>query len=74
LKRSEGWEHGETKDVERKTHPCLVPYDELPPEQKRKDELFGITARLLLGLISEVRVKEKFDSVEPAEEDHRGHA
>jgi hypothetical protein len=39
-KIAEGWVYGETKDVEKKTHPCLVPYDKLPEEQKKKDEIF----------------------------------
>lgn len=37
---ADGWVYGEAKDVEAKTHPCLVPYDELPPEQRIKDSLF----------------------------------
>lgn len=40
LKVAEGWTYGEVKDPEAKTHPCLVPYAELPDEQKRKDHLF----------------------------------
>ena len=28
-------------------HPCLVPYDELPQEQRAKDHLFGAVARAL---------------------------
>ncbi|HKS27787.1 MAG TPA: RyR domain-containing protein [Pyrinomonadaceae bacterium] len=39
-KRAEGWTFGETKDAEAKTHPCLVPYDQLPPMQQAKDHLF----------------------------------
>jgi len=39
-KESEGWTYGEIKDVEAKTHPCMVPYDELPEEQQRKGKLF----------------------------------
>ena len=35
-----GWVYGEVKDSEAKTHPCLVPFDELPPEQQAKDYLF----------------------------------
>lgn len=39
-KRSDGWVYGSTKDATAKTHPCLVPFDQLPPEQQRKDVLF----------------------------------
>lgn len=35
-----GWKHGEVKDWDAKTHPALVPYDDLPNEQKVKDHLF----------------------------------
>ena len=30
----EGWTYGETKDTEKKTTPCLVPYDVLPESEK----------------------------------------
>jgi hypothetical protein len=40
LKMSEGWVYGDTKDPEAKTHPCLVSYADLPPEQRVKDHLF----------------------------------
>lgn len=36
-----GWVHGEVKDADAKTHPCIVPYDQLPMEQKIKDHLFA---------------------------------
>jgi len=42
-KAREGWAYGETKDPEKKLHPCFVPYDELPPAQKAKDYLFKAT-------------------------------
>lgn len=46
-KYREGWTFGEVKDAEAKTHPCLVPYAELPPEQRRKDALFGAVVNAL---------------------------
>jgi hypothetical protein len=35
-----GWVYGEVKDAEKKTHPCIVPYEQLPIEQQKKDALF----------------------------------
>jgi len=49
-KISDGWRYGEVKDAEAKTHPCIVPYAELPEFQRRKDELFRGTVRAVLGL------------------------
>lgn len=40
-----GWVHGEEKDPEKKTHPCLVAYGELPTEQREKEALFVITVQ-----------------------------
>lgn len=39
-KVEEGWVVGEKKDPEAKTHPCIVPFDQLPREQQAKDYLF----------------------------------
>lgn len=39
-KRADGWGWGTVKNVEKKTHPCVVEYDELPDQQKTKDRLF----------------------------------
>ena len=35
-----GWKYGPVKDAEKKEHPCLVPYEQLPVEQQKKDALF----------------------------------
>jgi len=35
-----GWKYGPVKNPETKEHPCFVPYDQLPEEQKKKDTLF----------------------------------
>lgn len=46
-KISLGWTLGEAKDEEAKTHPCLVPYMDLPQQQRIKDAVFMDT---VLGL------------------------
>ena len=48
-KLSDGWTYGDTKDAAAKTHPCIVPYDALPFEQRVKDHVF----RALVTLLSE---------------------
>jgi hypothetical protein len=35
-----GWKFGPVKDAEKKEHPCLVDYEDLPVEQRIKDYLF----------------------------------
>lgn len=34
---AEGWKYGATRNDERKEHPCLVPYEELPENEKEYD-------------------------------------
>ena len=34
---AEGWTYGPARDDVAKTHPCLVPYDELPESEKAYD-------------------------------------
>lgn len=42
-----GWTYGEVKDAEKKQHPCIVAWKQLPIEQRRKDALFaGIVTAL----------------------------
>lgn len=39
-KRADGWTYGPVKDPDAKQHPCFMPYDGLPIEQRMKDSLF----------------------------------
>ncbi len=55
-KTADGWTYGETKDAEKKTHPCCVPYAELPPEQKAKDYLFRATVHQLKNIVSDALI------------------
>lgn len=36
-----GWKYGPVKNAETREHPCFVPYDMLPTEQRVKDFLFS---------------------------------
>jgi len=46
-KQAAGWQYGAVKDADAKTHPCLVPYAQLPPQQQAKDRLFGEVVRAM---------------------------
>ena len=39
-KAADGWVYGPVKDEGKKEHPCMVPYEQLPPEQRAKDYVF----------------------------------
>lgn len=47
-KVEDGWRYGPEKDAEKKTHPCLMPFHELPYHQRLKDHLFLAVATSLL--------------------------
>lgn len=46
-KEKDGWVYGDVKDASKKTHPCIVPYNELPLEQRLKDYLFKAISNAL---------------------------
>ena len=50
LKESDGWVYGPVKDVDAKTHPCVVPYANLSTEQKAKDHIFKAIVDALSGM------------------------
>lgn len=43
-KRKAGWTYGPTKNPDTKQHPCFMPYDGLPLEQRMKDYIFAAIA------------------------------
>lgn len=49
FKADDGWTYGEVKDPQAKTHPCMVPYGQLPAGQKLKDAAFVAIVRALSG-------------------------
>lgn len=42
-----GWVLGPVKDPVTKEHPCMLPYDQLPLEQRVKDHLFLAVVRAM---------------------------
>jgi len=53
MKEEEGWVYGEEKDPEEKTHPCMVPFEDLPVEQQAKDHMFRAIVHALTDLEEE---------------------
>jgi len=51
--RAEGWVLGLEKNEYKKTHPCLVPYEDLPKYQRAKDEIFIRTVQTLNELFEQ---------------------
>jgi hypothetical protein len=48
---ADGWRLGPTKDEANKIHPCLVPYDQLPPEQAIKDDMFITVVKAVMNAL-----------------------
>lgn len=46
-KQRDGWTYGPVKDPAARTHPCFVPYGELPAAQKSKDFIFLAIVRAM---------------------------
>ena len=44
----DGWVYGECRDDTLRTHPCLVPYDELPERERDYDRATSIEALKLI--------------------------
>lgn len=54
----QGWSYGEKRDDARKQHPCLVPYEDLPENEKTFDRNTAMeTIRLILRLGFQIEKK-----------------
>jgi hypothetical protein len=51
LKEAQGWKYGYKKDPEKKEHPCMVAFDELPANQQAKDFIFKAVVDSLRGAL-----------------------
>lgn len=51
-KEAAGWKYGPVKDPEKKEHPCMVPFEELPREQQAKDWIFRAVVYALGGMVA----------------------
>lgn len=55
---SGGWTYGKERDDEKKTTPCLVPYCELPDEEKEYDRNTVLeTLKLIVALGYKIEMK-----------------
>lgn len=45
----QGWTYGEVRNEALKKHPCLLPYDELPEEEKVYDRDTALSTLKLIG-------------------------
>ena len=50
-KLADGWVYGEVKDAEKKEHPCIVPFADLPVEQQAKDYIFAAIVRTAVSFV-----------------------
>ena len=52
----QGWVYGHTRNDERKEHPCLIPYEELPESEKAYDRGTAMeTLKVIVSMGYEIR-------------------
>lgn len=57
---SENWSHGRNLDEESKTHPCLIPYSELPDSEKEYDRMTAMEAlKVVVALGYDIRKRQE---------------
>lgn len=55
---AEGWTYGPERDDILKTHPCLVPYDELPESEKEYDRATALHTLKIITLLGFIITKK----------------
>lgn len=55
---NDGWRYGEARDDEKKLHPCLIPYNELPESEKEYDRSTSLQTLKLITKLGYKIVKE----------------
>lgn len=66
-KEAEGWKYGPVKDAEAKTHPCVLPYDQLMVEQRAKDYLFTAICHALAPFVEDAPEVEAQPQTQPTQ-------
>lgn len=64
MKKGQGWVYGEIKSFEKKTHPDLVPFEELPEVEKNKDVMDAMAHKGAVELCEKVGVIKKEETIE----------
>lgn len=75
-KAAAGWKYGPVKDDEKKEHPCFLPYEQLPEEQRAKDIIFaevvrGLTPYMQRTLYAADRPDARLADAPKLAEEHR---
>lgn len=65
-KLADGWVYGEVKDAEKKEHPCIVPFADLPVEQQAKDYIFAAIVRTAVLFVEAEKEKAEQPPAEKA--------
>lgn len=50
-KAAAGWKYGPTRNQKAKEHPCCVPYEDLPPEDKRKNRIYVAVVQSMISAL-----------------------
>ena len=53
-KKNQGYTYGEVIDIEKKTHPSMIPFENLSDVEKRKDEMDVLMVKLANQLFEEL--------------------